>query len=182
MTSAAATQKPKYPKAGEIPSRIAPAAPGNPTRERVWPANVWRRSTMNHPMVAETTATMVPARNAFTMNGKLKSWRRLLTVSSSVPVPVDGWRLRRADHHQLAARAGPDRAARKGGRPDQADTVARCDPSVPAPWAGHRHTPPWALQPETDHVDAPQAERLVEALALGHVADPASLLARGGPQ
>ena len=33
------------------------------------PANVWRLRTMNHPMAPDTTATMVPARNAFTMKG-----------------------------------------------------------------------------------------------------------------
>ena len=51
------------------PSKIAPAAPGKPTRERVCPAKVCRRSTMNHPMAPETTATIVPARSALIMNG-----------------------------------------------------------------------------------------------------------------
>ena len=49
--------------------RIAPAAPGNPTNDSVCPAKVCRRSTMNHPIAPETTATIVPARSALTMNG-----------------------------------------------------------------------------------------------------------------
>ena len=31
------------------PSRVAAAAPGKATTESVWPAKVWRRSTMNQP-------------------------------------------------------------------------------------------------------------------------------------
>src|SRR6266545_4886669 len=50
-----------------MPSHTAAAAPGKPTRARVWPAKLCRRSTMNQPTRAASTATMVPARNALTM-------------------------------------------------------------------------------------------------------------------
>ena len=40
---------------------------------QVWPAKVWRRSTMNQPMTAATTATIVPARKALTMKWNSKS-------------------------------------------------------------------------------------------------------------
>ena len=44
---------------------------GSPTSmtARVCPAKLCRRRTMNHPMVAAMTATIVPARKALTMNG-----------------------------------------------------------------------------------------------------------------
>ena len=41
--------------------------------ESVWPANVCRRSTMNHPVIPAMTATIVPASSALTMNGNKKS-------------------------------------------------------------------------------------------------------------
>src|SRR6266700_7529817 len=111
MTRAAALQNAKYPRDGEIPSRTAPAAPGKPTRERVCPANVCRLRTMNHPMAPETTATMVPARKAFTMNGYENSCRMLVMRPASsrvVPVAVEGRRLGRAHDHQAAIGGAQD--------------------------------------------------------------------------
>ena len=58
MTRAAAMQNAKYPRLALTPISTAPAAPGNPTTARVWPAKVWRRSTMNQPIGAATTATI----------------------------------------------------------------------------------------------------------------------------
>ena len=43
------------------PEQVAAAAPGKATTESVWPAKVWRRSTMNQPTSAAITATIVPA-------------------------------------------------------------------------------------------------------------------------
>ena len=82
MTSAAAIAAPKYPIDALTPSRIAPAAPGNETTAKVWPAKLWRRSTMNHPMAPAATATIVPACSALTM----KCWpRQLADVAPDVP-------------------------------------------------------------------------------------------------
>jgi hypothetical protein len=39
----------------------------------VWPAKLWRRSTMYQPATAASTATLVPASSALTMNWKLSS-------------------------------------------------------------------------------------------------------------
>ena len=50
------------------PTRIAPAAPGKDTMASVCPAKACRRSTMNQPSAPASTATIVPARNAFSMN------------------------------------------------------------------------------------------------------------------
>src|SRR2546427_11121575 len=102
MTSPAAMQNPKYPIAGDSPSKIAPAAPGKPTNDRVCPAKVWRRSTMNHPMAPETTATTVPARSALTMNGYLN------IASHSVPVAVEGGRLRGSHNDQSTVGGSKD--------------------------------------------------------------------------
>ena len=41
--------------------RCAAAAPGKAITARVWPAKVWRRSTMNQPTRRASTATIVPA-------------------------------------------------------------------------------------------------------------------------
>ena len=41
--------------------------------ERVWPANVWRRKTMNQPVMPAITATIVPASSALTMKGNKRS-------------------------------------------------------------------------------------------------------------
>ena len=71
MTSAAARQNAKYPMVALMPISVAAAAPGNAATDNVWPANVCLRSTMYQPTTAPTIATIVPARNALTMNGKL---------------------------------------------------------------------------------------------------------------
>ena len=57
----------KYPAVTLTPSQTAAAAPGKDTTARVCPAKLWRRSTMNHPTAAASTATTVPARKALTM-------------------------------------------------------------------------------------------------------------------
>src|SRR5712692_6516219 len=46
--------------------------------ERVCPAKVCRRRTMNQPVTPAMTATIVPASSALTMNGYEKSCRRSL--------------------------------------------------------------------------------------------------------
>src|SRR5437660_12627645 len=79
MASAAIEQNPKNPHAAPIPSQVAPAAPGKPTRARVWPAKAWRRRTMNQPIAPAATATTVPARKALTMKWKANSWRVSVT-------------------------------------------------------------------------------------------------------
>src|SRR5580704_12878497 len=76
MINAAATQNPKYPHAALIPTRTAPAAPGNETIARVCPTKLCWRSTTNQPISAATPATIVPARNALTMKWNSKSCRR----------------------------------------------------------------------------------------------------------
>src|SRR6266576_156722 len=91
--------------------RIAPDAPGNPANERVCPAKVCRRSTMNHPIAPETTATIVPARKAFTMNGYENSWRRLVTrpaPSCVVAVAVHGRWLGGSDDDQASVGGAQD--------------------------------------------------------------------------
>ena len=60
-------QNAKKPTLALRPSQIAADAPGNATMPSVWPAKVWRRSTMNQPTAAAAIATAVPARNALTM-------------------------------------------------------------------------------------------------------------------
>src|SRR4051794_36196562 len=73
---------------------------------------------MNHPMTPEVIPTTVPARSAFTMNGKSKSWRTsrarshvsfgsvAAPTSVLVPVVVVGRRLGLADDDEPAIRRG----------------------------------------------------------------------------
>src|SRR5581483_10820386 len=125
MTSAAATQNPKYPYPDATPSSTAPAAPGNPAREMVCPAKLWRRSTMNQPTTPAVTAMIVPARYAFTIDGSDHiSWMSRTTFQESdhaglpgmavgslplralirvrVPVGVQRGRLRPSDDDEAA--------------------------------------------------------------------------------
>ncbi len=51
------------------PGECGPAAPGNDITASVWPAKLWRRSTMNQPATPAIRATIVPASSAWTMNG-----------------------------------------------------------------------------------------------------------------
>ena len=46
---------------------MAPAAPGNATTARVWPENVWRRTTMNQPMALERDGNDRSRDSALTM-------------------------------------------------------------------------------------------------------------------
>src|SRR5215813_1647252 len=105
---------------------MAAAAPGKDTMASVCPAKDCLRSTMNQPRAPAATATIVPARGAFTMNGNCSSWRSssaifqlrpvlvtvapVMTCSTSagrrirVPVDVPGWRLRLAYDNEPAVR------------------------------------------------------------------------------
>src|SRR3989442_12038871 len=52
--------------------------------ERVWPAKVCRRRTMNQPMTPAITATIVPASSALTMNwNETSSWRSVTGFQES---------------------------------------------------------------------------------------------------
>ena len=55
---------------------------GSATTDRVWPANVWRRSTMNQPMTPASTATIVPGRER--VDHELEA-RRAADVADRVP-------------------------------------------------------------------------------------------------
>ena len=90
---------------------MAPAAPGKAITESVWPAKVWRRSTMNQPIAPAITATIAPASSACTMKGNSVSCSRSPTgsqerLASSVDMIVAGvvvgGRLRRADDDEAA--------------------------------------------------------------------------------
>src|SRR6516225_5116436 len=104
------------PRARRMTS-AAPAAPGNAMTDRVWPVKLWRRSTMYQPATAASTATIVPASSALTMNGNVNSSRRSVTGSSEscvftsrnqfVAVAVHVRRLGLADHDQASV-SGPE--------------------------------------------------------------------------
>jgi hypothetical protein len=51
------------------PASAAPVAPGKAITDSVWPAKLCRRSTMYQPTTAASTATIVAASSALTMNG-----------------------------------------------------------------------------------------------------------------
>src|SRR5690348_7750856 len=80
--------------------------------DSVWPAKACRRSTMYQPTTAASTATIVPASSALTMNGKANSSRRsviglseswvLISGHELVPVTVMVRRLRMPDDDQAA--------------------------------------------------------------------------------
>src|SRR5207247_1247959 len=83
-------QNAKYPHIAARPSQTAPAPPGNPTTDSVWPANVSLRSTMNQPTAAAMIATIVPARIALSMKWNASSLRTSSTrfhVSRTVVPP-----------------------------------------------------------------------------------------------
>src|SRR5438874_2627122 len=103
--SAPSPQMPKYPTATGTPARLAADAPVNAVTDSVCPANVWRRSTMNHPITPAITATIVPAASACCMNGNAKSARTSVTGLHESPVKTALMRMvpvqvGRPDHHE----------------------------------------------------------------------------------
>src|SRR5437868_1413328 len=102
-------------RAASATTRSATAATTRRTStcELVMPANVWRRSTMNHPITPAITATIVPAASACCMNGNVKSVRTSVTglhespvkteLVSMVPVQVGC-----ADHHEASVGRSED--------------------------------------------------------------------------
>src|SRR2546430_7752020 len=87
--SAPSPQMPKYPTATGTPARLAADAPVKAVTDSVCPANVWRRSTMTHPITPAITATIVPAASACCMNGNAKSARTSVTGLHESPVKTE---------------------------------------------------------------------------------------------
>src|SRR5947209_2448890 len=59
--------------------------------ERVCDAKAWRRSTTYQPTMPASTATIVPAASALTMNGNVNSWRRSsIGLGESVGIALMG--------------------------------------------------------------------------------------------
>src|SRR5579864_8834956 len=109
------------------PARLAADAPVNAVTDSVWPANVWRRSTMNQPITPAMTATIVPAASACCMNGNVKSARTSATGFHESPVKMElvgmvPMEIGGADHHEPTVgraenvdRHAVQRAQRLGG-------------------------------------------------------------------
>src|SRR5579864_2263210 len=109
------------------PARLAADAPVNAVTDSVWPANVWRRSTMNQPITPAMTATIVPAASACCMNGNVKSARTSVTGFHESPVKIElvsmvAVQVGRSDHDEPAIgcaehvdRHAVQRAQRLGG-------------------------------------------------------------------
>src|SRR5689334_8621371 len=89
--------------------------------DRVWPAKVCWRTTMNQPIADAVTATTVPAISAFVMKWNWNSWSMCMTRV------VDRGRLGRANHHQAAVRALEhlDRSGVEGAQGLRGDHLAR---------------------------------------------------------